>query len=141
MNWSVGSQSGSPSNEHQTYAGYLKKQGALFKQWKERYFVLDSVKHQMRYYDSVSDLETPKGVIDLSDVESINQGISSALMHQQSSEKKMVNFSNLISEFSDTNSKNCFELKTSKRIYYFLAKSPQDAYKWVKQLEMCCLDS
>jgi hypothetical protein len=35
------------NKEHQTYAGYLKKQGALFKQWKERYFVLDSVKHQV----------------------------------------------------------------------------------------------
>jgi hypothetical protein len=34
-------------SDHQTYAGYLKKQGALFKQWKERYFVLDSVKHQV----------------------------------------------------------------------------------------------
>jgi hypothetical protein len=37
--------------------------------------------------------------------------------------------------------KNCFELKTSKRLYYFCAKSPQDAYKWIKQLEMCCSDS
>jgi myotubularin-related protein 5/13 len=42
INWS-----GMPINEHQTYAGYLKKQGALFKQWKERYFVLDSLKHQV----------------------------------------------------------------------------------------------
>ena len=42
INWSS-----LPNNEHQTYAGYLKKQGALFKQWKERYFVLDSVKHQV----------------------------------------------------------------------------------------------
>jgi hypothetical protein len=42
INWSNHSNS-----EHQTYAGYLKKQGALFKQWKERYFVLDSVKHQV----------------------------------------------------------------------------------------------
>lgn len=44
INWS-----GVPNNEHQTYAGYLKKQGALFKQWKERYFVLDSVKHQVGF--------------------------------------------------------------------------------------------
>jgi hypothetical protein len=44
INWSAGLMS---NNEHQTYAGYLKKQGALFKQWKERYFVLDSVKHQV----------------------------------------------------------------------------------------------
>jgi hypothetical protein len=36
------------THEHVTYASYLKKQGALFKQWKERYFVLDSVKHQVR---------------------------------------------------------------------------------------------
>ena len=42
VNWS-----GLPNNENQTYAGYLKKQGALFKQWKERYFVLDSCKHQV----------------------------------------------------------------------------------------------
>ena len=35
------------TNEHQTYAGYLKKQGHYFKQWKERYFVLDSIKHQV----------------------------------------------------------------------------------------------
>lgn len=42
INWS-----GMSSNEHQTYAGYLRKQGALFKQWKERYFVLDSLKHQV----------------------------------------------------------------------------------------------
>jgi hypothetical protein len=42
---------------------------------------------------------------------------------------------------SDTEAKNCFELKTSKRVYYFCAKSQQDAYKWVKQLQMCCLDS
>lgn len=35
------------TNENQTYAGYLKKQGHYFKQWKERYFVLDSIKHQV----------------------------------------------------------------------------------------------
>ena len=44
INWSSGMMG---TNEHQTYAGYLKKQGALFKQWKERYFVLDSIKHQV----------------------------------------------------------------------------------------------
>jgi myotubularin-related protein 5/13 len=48
INWN-----GMTSNEHQTYAGYLKKQGALFKQWKERYFVLDSVKHQVFIYFSM----------------------------------------------------------------------------------------
>jgi hypothetical protein len=42
INWA-----GHSTNENQTYAGYLKKQGQYFKQWKERYFVLDSIKHQV----------------------------------------------------------------------------------------------
>ena len=42
INWT-----GHSTNENQTYAGYLKKQGQYFKQWKERYFVLDSIKHQV----------------------------------------------------------------------------------------------
>jgi hypothetical protein len=147
VNWS-----GLSNNEHQTYAGYLRKRGALFKQWNERYFVLDSVKHQLRYYETAND-SVAKGVIDLSDVESINQGMSASCYeqqhHQNSSTKKALN--SIISGASfggGDNSvggnelgKNCFELKTSKRIYYFCAKSPQDAYKWIKQLEMCFLDS
>lgn len=141
------------SNEHQTYAGYLKKQGALFKQWKERYFVLDSIKHQLRYYDSHNDLIV-KGVIDLSEVECINQGISGNMpqgVHQayngpsgQSSTKKALSTLNAMTgtSFGEAiDPKSCFELKTSKRVYYFCAKSPQEACKWVKQLECCCIDS
>lgn len=47
INWN-----GACSKENQTYAGYLKKQGALFKQWKERYFVLDSLKYQVNSQQS-----------------------------------------------------------------------------------------
>ena len=138
INWS------GSNNEHSTYAGYLKKQGALFKQWKERYFVLDSVKHQLRYYDHFQD-SVAKGVVDLSDVECINQGLSASYMQQNQLGSKALN--SLMSGASFSNDpacndpKNCFELKTSKRLYTFCAKSPQEAYKWVKQLEMCCLDS
>ena len=121
-------------------------------------------KKKLRYYDSSSSDSIVKGIIDLSDVESINQGLSSTDMQQQnatnsshlsannpylSSTKKALN--GLIGGVvagadmgltgSDHDSKSCFELKTSKRVYYFCAKSPTDAYKWVKQLEMCCLDS
>jgi hypothetical protein len=106
----------------------------------------------LRYYDCQNDL-VAKGVIDLSDVESINQGLSSADQLQlqlqatqpsNSTTKKALNTLNMMtgSTFGEsTDSKSCFELKTSKRVYYFCANSPQDAYKWIKQLEMCCTDS
>lgn len=92
-----------------------------------------------------------KGVIDLSDIESINQGLSQQQHpQQQHPSKKALNTINLMTGGTVANSiglgidvepKSCFEVRTSKRVYVFCASSSQDAVKWVKQLEACCLDS
>ncbi|XP_055899918.1 myotubularin-related protein 13-like isoform X1 [Biomphalaria glabrata] len=104
--------------EHRTLEGYLRKQGAVFRQWKSRYFVLDSMKHQMRYYDSRDDPNC-KGFIDLAEVESVT-----LIKNVPGAPKK--------------NEDNSFiEIRTVKRVFNFMADSSKTAIDWVDKLQGC----
>ena len=57
------------------HKGYLYKRGALLKAWKQRWFQLDTIKHQLVYFDSRED-QFVRAAIDLSEIRNVTQPAS-----------------------------------------------------------------
>uniref|UniRef100_A0A915J0J5 PH domain-containing protein n=1 Tax=Romanomermis culicivorax TaxID=13658 RepID=A0A915J0J5_ROMCU len=103
--------------ETRTHEGYLMKRGALLKAWKQRWFVLDSIKHELRYYEFMEDSHC-KGCIDLSEVSAIG-----SVAAPPGSPKTVEGA--------------FFELKTARRVYNFMANNQKDAQEWIEKIQAC----
>ncbi|XP_069016027.1 pleckstrin homology domain-containing family A member 1 isoform X1 [Embiotoca jacksoni] len=90
-------------------AGYCVKQGAVMKNWKRRYFMLDE--NAVSYYKSDLEREALR-VIPLKEIHKVQECKQSELMMRD----------------------NLFEMVTSSRTFYMQADSPEDMHSWIKAI-------
>ncbi|XP_042591115.1 pleckstrin homology domain-containing family A member 1-like isoform X2 [Cyprinus carpio] len=101
----------SRSNQDQSVikAGYCVKQGAVMKNWKRRYFLLDD--NALSYFKSDMERE-PLRVIPLKEVNKVQECKQSDLMMRD----------------------NLFELVTTSRTFYIQSDSPDEMHGWIKAI-------
>ncbi|KAF3704070.1 Pleckstrin -like proteiny domain-containing family A member 1 [Channa argus] len=90
-------------------SGYCVKQGAVMKNWKRRYFVLDE--NAISYYKSDLDREALR-VVPLKEIHKVQECKQSDLMMRD----------------------NLFVVVTSSRTFYVQADSPEDMHSWIKAI-------
>ncbi|XP_006630484.1 pleckstrin homology domain-containing family A member 1 isoform X2 [Lepisosteus oculatus] len=90
-------------------AGYCVKQGAVMKNWKRRYFLLDE--NSVSYFKSDLDKE-PLRMIPLKEVHKVQECKQSDIMMRD----------------------NLFEVVTTSRTFYIQADSPEDMHSWIKAI-------
>ncbi|XP_051578424.1 pleckstrin homology domain-containing family A member 1-like isoform X2 [Myxocyprinus asiaticus] len=90
-------------------AGYCVKQGALMKNWKRRYFVLEQ--NSMSYFKSEQERE-PLRVILLKEVNKVQECKHGEIMMRD----------------------NLFEVVTTSRTFYAQADSPEEMHSWIKAI-------
>ncbi|KAI5102848.1 pleckstrin-like domain-containing family A member 1 isoform X7, partial [Silurus meridionalis] len=90
-------------------AGFCVKQGAVMKNWKRRYFMLDD--NNISYFKS--DLERePLRVIPLKEITKVQECKQSDLLMRD----------------------NLFELVTTSRTFYIQTDSPEEMHNWIKAI-------
>ncbi|KAL4713473.1 hypothetical protein ACJJTC_010458 [Scirpophaga incertulas] len=92
--------------------------GPLLKGWKQRWFVLDSIKHQLRYYDAMEDSHC-KGFIDLAEVLTVSPATAAPPLPKKCDDRSF------------------FDLRTSRRTYNFCAGDANAAQEWIEKLQAC----
>ncbi|XP_063291393.1 pleckstrin homology domain-containing family A member 1 isoform X1 [Pelobates fuscus] len=98
-----------PSESSAIKAGYCVKQGAVMKNWKRRYFILDE--NTIGYFKSEMERD-PLRQIQLREVQKVQECKQSDNMMRD----------------------NLFEIVTSYRTFYVQADSPEEMHSWIRAI-------
>ncbi|KAJ8365566.1 hypothetical protein SKAU_G00143970 [Synaphobranchus kaupii] len=101
---------GRPTPDHAVIkAGYCVKQGAVMKNWKRRYFILDE--NSVSYFKTDQEKD-PLRTIPLKEVHKVQECKQSDIMMRD----------------------NLFEVVTTSRTFYIQSDSPEDMHSWIKAI-------
>jgi len=112
-------QGGESRDSNILHKGYLYKRGALLKAWKLRWFQLDTIKHQLVYYDSKED-QFVRAAIDLSEIRNVTQPASLPPGAPKKADERCF-----------------FDVHTSKRTYSLCAETGQESLDWQEKIRSC----
>lgn len=114
---SIPSETDAANTKKQLHCGRLYKKGHLLRQWKSRWFVLDTQRNQLRYYDGEHDQHL-QGFVDLGEMIAV-QALSTVPPGAPRGSQKGT----------------FFELRTTKRIYNLMCDTCDEAQAWVEKLQ------
>ncbi|XP_074605890.1 myotubularin-related protein 13-like [Acropora palmata] len=114
---SIPSETDAANTKKQLHCGRLYKKGHLLRQWKSRWFVLDTQRNQLRYYDGEHDQHL-QGFLDLGEMITV-QALSTIPPGAPRGSQKGT----------------FFELRTTKRIYNLMCETCDEAQAWVEKLQ------
>jgi len=114
---SLPSETDATHSKKQLHCGHLYKKGHLLRQWKCRWFVLDTQRNQLRYYDAEHDTHL-QGYVDLGEMTAV-QALSNIPPGAPKGSVKGT----------------FFDLRTTKRVYNLMCETSDEAKMWVEKLQ------
>ncbi|XP_064399586.1 myotubularin-related protein 5-like isoform X3 [Halichondria panicea] len=105
------------AEEPEVSEGWLYKRGKIVRNWKLRWFLLDTDRKEIRYYDSKQETRS-NGVISLTDILSVNEAEPQVVPALKPGEAGFF-----------------FNVATHKRIYHLMALRDSERTEWTAKIE------
>jgi len=108
---------GKTTDEPQTSEGFLYKRGKIVKNWKQRWFILDTDRRELSYYDSKQEGKC-HGTIPLSDILGVEEADPTSV----------------VPVLKPGEAGFFFNVNTQKRVYHLMALRNAERVEWMGRI-------